>query len=137
MTTEDDFQKVLDDNPDDWQTRLVFADWLQERNDPRAEGYRALGLRMICPYRYTGNQDWGYDDYTTIPSAAADVLPGDWFALLGYPPDATDWACGVAAARSRSSLENAAAEAFSRLSAERRALFSTTPPCRWRTLTDE
>lgn len=30
MTTEDDFQAVLDADPSDWQTRLVFADWLQE-----------------------------------------------------------------------------------------------------------
>ena len=43
VTTEDDFQRALDKNPDDWQTRLVFADWLEERDDPRAEGYRALG----------------------------------------------------------------------------------------------
>ena len=37
MTTEDDFQQALDANPDDHHTRLVFADWLQERGDPRAE----------------------------------------------------------------------------------------------------
>ncbi len=30
MTTEDDFQTALDAAPDDWQTRLVFADWLDE-----------------------------------------------------------------------------------------------------------
>ena len=43
MTTEDDFQAALDANPNDWQTRLVFADWLDERGDVRASGYRALG----------------------------------------------------------------------------------------------
>ena len=31
MTTEDDFQAAPDASPDDWQTRLVFAAWLQER----------------------------------------------------------------------------------------------------------
>ena len=51
MTTEDDFQAALDTNPGDWQTRLVFADWLQERDDPRAEGYRALGLLRRAPAR--------------------------------------------------------------------------------------
>lgn len=34
MTTEDDFQAALDANPSDWQTRLVFADWLDEREYP-------------------------------------------------------------------------------------------------------
>src|SRR5262245_36399580 len=60
MTTEDDFQAALDANPNDWQSRLVFADWLQERGDPRADGYRALGVLrkrardadngVVCPY---------------------------------------------------------------------------------------
>src|SRR5258707_15465198 len=42
MTTEDDFHRAIDAHPDDWQTRLVFADWLDEQSDPRAEGVRAL-----------------------------------------------------------------------------------------------
>lgn len=33
MTTEDDFQKHLDENPEDHHTRLVFADWLEENNE--------------------------------------------------------------------------------------------------------
>lgn len=49
MTTEDDFQAALDVDPTDWQTRLVFADWLDERDDPRAEGYRAIGTLRLCP----------------------------------------------------------------------------------------
>jgi uncharacterized protein (TIGR02996 family) len=49
VTTEDDFQAALDAHPKDWQTRLVFADWLDERGDPRAEGYRALGTLSLCP----------------------------------------------------------------------------------------
>lgn len=47
MTTEDDFQAAT--HPDDWQTRLVFADWLEECGDPRAVGYRALGFRRLHP----------------------------------------------------------------------------------------
>jgi uncharacterized protein (TIGR02996 family) len=50
LTTEDDFQNALDANPEDHQTRLVFADWLQERVDPRAEGYRALGRLRVQPH---------------------------------------------------------------------------------------
>ena len=52
MTTEDDFQAALDADPENWQTRLVFADWLQERGDPRAEGYRALGVLRRRPFRW-------------------------------------------------------------------------------------
>jgi uncharacterized protein (TIGR02996 family) len=52
MTTEDDFQNWLDEHPDDHHTRLVFADWLQERGDPRAEGYRALGRLRRWPHRW-------------------------------------------------------------------------------------
>jgi uncharacterized protein (TIGR02996 family) len=43
VTTEDDFQAALDANPGDHHTRLVFADWLEERGDERAEGYRYFG----------------------------------------------------------------------------------------------
>lgn len=49
MTTEDDFQAALDLNGADWQTRLVFADWLEERGDERADGYRAMGLHRVNP----------------------------------------------------------------------------------------
>ena len=49
MTTEDDFQRALDANPDDWQTRLVFADWLEDRGDDLrlrvARLYLVLDLR--------------------------------------------------------------------------------------------
>jgi uncharacterized protein (TIGR02996 family) len=51
VTTEDDFQSALDKDPEDWQTRLVFADWLQEHNDLRAEGYRVLGELRRVPDR--------------------------------------------------------------------------------------
>jgi uncharacterized protein (TIGR02996 family) len=50
MTTEDDFQRDLDDDPSDHHTRTVLADWLEERGDERAEGYRALGLNRIYPH---------------------------------------------------------------------------------------
>jgi uncharacterized protein (TIGR02996 family) len=49
MTTEDDFQRALDADTTDWQTRLVFADWLEEQGDPRADGYRALGVLKKWP----------------------------------------------------------------------------------------
>lgn len=49
MTTEDEFQTILDTTPHDWQTRLILADWLEEHNDRRAEGYRQLGMLKKYP----------------------------------------------------------------------------------------
>ena len=80
MTKEDDFQKALDAHPEDWQTRLVFADWLQERGDPRAEF-----LRLEC--EVTG----------LLPAAAPPrlrrrleelclVLDPDWISLVRREP---------------------------------------------------
>jgi uncharacterized protein (TIGR02996 family) len=40
MSDEAAFLKALRENPGDDTTRLVYADWLDERNDPRAEFIR-------------------------------------------------------------------------------------------------
>jgi uncharacterized protein (TIGR02996 family) len=45
---EEAFQKALDEEKEQaHDTRLVFADWLQDRDDPRAEGYRILATQWI------------------------------------------------------------------------------------------
>jgi uncharacterized protein (TIGR02996 family) len=66
VTTEDDFQKALDKRPDDWQTRLVFADFLEERGDPRAAGYRILGLWQLVARHHTESGPYG----ATMPPKA-------------------------------------------------------------------
>ena len=72
MTTEDDFRRLIDSNPNDWQNYLVFADWLQERDDPRAVGYRAMGegvLRPIAAHRYlTNHSPWADREGDAIPA---------------------------------------------------------------------
>src|SRR5437588_3706822 len=41
MTPEEmAFRQAIIDNPDDDTRRLIFADWLEERGDPRAEFIR-------------------------------------------------------------------------------------------------
>lgn len=123
MNDEDDFQRMLDANPDDHNTRLVFADWLQERDDPRAEGYRWLGesgLRPIddrvsvaadwSPLEMSGKHwGWRYEKYRPFPIAC---LP----ALLTNSTREWSYCYGT-----RREAEDAAALAFSRLSAARRA----------------
>lgn len=134
MTTEDDFQRALDADPSDWMTRLVFADWLDERNDPRAEGMRALGSYRCYPafgglkhrggngYVYLDESEGGWKDY------AYPALPADWFAILhDSSRDKTRMWAGYT--DTRREVENLAALAFSRLPAARRAeLLAPTIP---------
>jgi uncharacterized protein (TIGR02996 family) len=127
MTTEDDFQRALDANPDDWQTRLVFADWLQERDDPRAEGYRAMGLWRLAPTCWPPGESrsfplWGWPPPWVGGSA---TLPADWYVLL--PQHAS--AAGVPAERrtAREASDDALG-AFAQLPAWRRAELLAAPP---------
>lgn len=131
MTTEEDFQRALDANPDDWQCRQVFADWLQERNDPRADGYRALGASRVAPYAEESGSGWkGYgrtDNASNLVAApggvaAGALLPPDWFELVRDGNQYPNWTpTAWAYWRSRREAEDAAALAFARLSHRRRA----------------
>lgn len=86
MTTEDDFQSSLDTNPADYQTRLVFADWLDERDDPRASGYRAMGMRQWRAYHSydkmfsVSTYNIAHFDAHGLPDVSA--LPHDWFDYI-------------------------------------------------------
>ncbi len=54
MTDEQAFLQYILENPSDWTARLVFADWLEERSDPRSELIRlqhALTQRIEVPNR--------------------------------------------------------------------------------------
>jgi uncharacterized protein (TIGR02996 family) len=136
VTSEDDFQRQLDAQPDDWQTRLVFADWLDERGDPRAEGYRALGILRRVPQRrseawgpkmrwvyfWDGEERWfenvGAEGY-------AHVLPRCWVSVDKHGHAGGG---GYDLFRdSRRATEDAAALAFSRLPADRRAELLSAP----------
>jgi uncharacterized protein (TIGR02996 family) len=140
VTTEDDFQRVLDRRPADWQTRLVLADWLQERDDPRAEGYRALGLRRVLPTK--GNRPKAKTHYwvsdsemrsliysfgTEVVGICGAALPKDWCRKIYYGVSVEKrgrWNTGAGwygYAPSRREADDAAAVAFSKLKPERRA----------------
>lgn len=74
MQYEDDiaFQRAILANPTDMTLKLVYADWLQERDDPRAEFVR-LQVEL----------------YTTRTTTAA-VEAAAWFLLTGNRLD-PDW----------------------------------------------
>jgi uncharacterized protein (TIGR02996 family) len=123
MTTEDDFQAALDASPEDWQTRLVFADWLEERNDPRAAYFRLAGEKGWRPSRessaagfsadtlqrsgITGDSLWRFYN-SGCTHMGSHCLPFD----LGY---------GKWLHNSRRAAEDAAALAFAALPEARRA----------------
>ena len=138
VTTEDDFQRALDANLDDWQTRLVFADWLEERGDPRAEGYRALvaiGKRAKSIEMATGTGEpgpinfiFGSDRIRRAKLRAGNelcLIPQDWLKLFsGSLYDVNPlWRHY----HTRREAEDAAAIAFSKLSAKRRAVLLKPP----------
>lgn len=127
MTTEEGFQLALDANPHDWQTRLVFADWLQDRDDPRAEAYRALGRLCVHPIRIEMmvNEDesgaewkfiWGTDandGHRAREQFGACFLPAAWYECLpeAHPDYETHWWRYYP---TRRAAEEAAVEAFAR-----------------------
>ncbi len=139
MTREDDFWSLLEKTPDDNLTRLVFADWLQESGDPRADGMRVLGLtnRRALPF------DWDQPDPTEgylIGNMAAikvcmdradewkdyngrfAVIEADWFSLCNGPdlwngPNGNIWRHY----RGFREAEEDIISAFARLPATRRA----------------
>jgi len=111
---------MLDADPADWQTRLIFADWLEERDDARAEGYRALGANLLFP----GTSDsfpcwWGRRDNLSgmEPEERHGGLLIDWFFALPAAYRSFWWADYS----SRREAEDAAAIAFAKLPPERRA----------------
>jgi uncharacterized protein (TIGR02996 family) len=85
MNDEEAFQAALDADPNDRTTRLVFADWLEERGDRRAEGYRAIARLPVCDCRdnlsHNGHflwmkDSWGLeqDGFATLPAVWVDLL---------------------------------------------------------------
>lgn len=112
----------------------MFADWLEERGDARAEGYRAPGTLRRQPNMPSGPGDrCPRFCSAAIPRSWLGEfvehchLPGDWFDLIELPGKsaffAPDHACRTDALRAE--VEDAAALAFARLPAERRAALLT------------
>jgi uncharacterized protein (TIGR02996 family) len=129
MTDEESFQAALDANPDDAHCRLVFADWLDERDDPRGPGYRALGETWRRPHetedeiRYYDAESYeGLYDGAIVDVCPESNLTHDWYKLLEaprtFPPDdiSTHY---VSIWPSRREAEDAAALAFAKLPAKR------------------
>lgn len=115
MSDEEAFQAALDANPDDHVTRLVFADWLEERGDPRAEGYRAMGKLRLSPYFSESTKQWCFFNARYYKrTVGSHHLSHDWIHA------AMHFDTNYIARKSRSQLENEVAEGFADLDTERR-----------------
>lgn len=98
MTDEETFQAAIDADPTNSALRLVFADWLEERGDWRAAGYRWMGENHKWPYDWSKNAmitvyntfDWFIDGSPTqwdVPKHC--ILPAEfrrWFPTSLYMP---------------------------------------------------
>lgn len=138
MTTEDDLQDMLDRSPEDWQTRLVLADFLRETGDPRADGYEAAARLRLHPSVSKGR---GQAEFATVgglnhPNAHEThwfainrdwLFPTDWFLAMGYAPGrGLDYGHDARTPiwlreNTRRELEDRIALAFLKLPPERRA----------------
>jgi uncharacterized protein (TIGR02996 family) len=125
VTTEEDFQRELDEHPEDWDTRLVFADWLEERGDPRADGYRAIARQKRRPLKSQRQREngvvWWW--WHRFGGTFYNHVPDDWFDLLPPGPGSKMFwpsQAGPENLRSRRECEDALALAFGRLPEVRR-----------------
>jgi uncharacterized protein (TIGR02996 family) len=78
MNDEEAFLRAIAENPDDESCRLVFADWLEERGDSRAEF-----LRLDCALRRMSGREADYDDVQAHWWALRADLDPVWLAVLG------------------------------------------------------
>jgi uncharacterized protein (TIGR02996 family) len=97
MLTDEAFLQAIRANPEDEASWLIYADWLEERGDPRATLYRcprltnALGMRLVLVPRgsfWMGAR--GKQRQVEVPHefylGACPVTQGQWQAVMGSNP---------------------------------------------------
>lgn len=102
----DAFAAALDADPSDSAARLLYADWLEERGDERAAGYRWMAERGKWPYETISRVGWRWyeDDLQSgDPAAVGEEL----FDATPEPKDRRGYAYS-----SRRAAEDALAWAF-------------------------
>lgn len=111
--TADPFPAAIAADPADRTVRLVYADWLEERDDPRHELVRACErmrqvpvysdeywhrkarrneLRAVCPADWLAATGYDGSDYDPI---FRDGLPDDWRGRWRVVREFTERWCGV------------------------------------------
>jgi uncharacterized protein (TIGR02996 family) len=78
MNEESAFLRAIAEDPNDEGTRLVFADWLEERGDPRAEF-----IRLDCAVRRMTGREEDYGEVQDRWWELRAELDPAWRAVLG------------------------------------------------------
>lgn len=86
MNLQEGFLKALEENEDDTATRLIYADWLDENNQPEeAARQRAWpeAKRWMLEFVRENNYDAGYYecrniDYNTLIELARESIEGSY-----------------------------------------------------------
>jgi uncharacterized protein (TIGR02996 family) len=95
MDDRDPFLAAIGEHPDDDLPKLVYADHLDERGDPRGAGLRWVVAHGVRPARDTLDNTWDWwsrpprePDYYADTNVTPAVLPGNLFRRLkGKPSD--------------------------------------------------
>lgn len=81
MSDEQGFLDALRDDPSDDTTRLVYADWLEERADPRGEFLRREQQTRTLPIRFA------YLPTGIDPEWLSAVFSCCRLVLVSFPPE--------------------------------------------------
>jgi len=81
MHDEDDFLRKLLENPADDTTRLVYADWLDERDDTESHA-KALFLRLTVQLLEPNRSEKWREDWRKNLQPLAATLPTNWLAVV-------------------------------------------------------
>jgi uncharacterized protein (TIGR02996 family) len=78
MGDEEAFLRAIAQAPDDDAPRLVYADWLDERGDPRADY-----VRVVTRAAGLASRGLPWDDLTSALGAASGAAPAAWRDRVG------------------------------------------------------
>src|ERR1700722_17360862 len=86
MGEEDGFVRAVQVAPGDDSLRLVYADWLEERGDPRAEY-----LRVLCALRGPLPPQGRKPALRARLKELRTGLDPSWIAAMGHPTPVVRW----------------------------------------------
>jgi uncharacterized protein (TIGR02996 family) len=80
------FRTAILAEPENHALRLIFADFLEEQGDHRAEGFRWMGQNEKHPYYWVDTETWDWWNLDGAPNRhsvpAHSILPGNLFVRL-------------------------------------------------------
>jgi len=84
---------LLDADEKCHSVRILLAEWLEERGDARATGYRWLCEHGIVPQDYRGTKTWDWNDVVGYGAQMTGSLPHELFIRLTGGKLANDTHC--------------------------------------------